>query len=82
MDITIGAHELSAAWPKLPKEVQQAVYIAVLEGRLLAKDMELGGLRHQVEVLEEAVRMPEGFTRAPTNEAADALAARTVINEV
>ena len=82
MDITIGTHELAAAWPKLSKEVQQAIYIAVMEGRLLAKDLEVDALRHQVEVLEEAIRMPDGFSRAPTNEAADALAARPMINEV
>lgn len=80
MDTNIAAHEIAQAWPKLSREVQQAVYIAILEGRLAARELENESLRHQIGVLEEAVKMPEGFTRAPNNEVADA--ARTVINEV
>lgn len=61
--MNIETHELIAAWPKLPREVQQSAYIAVLEGRLLAREMEVNDLRHQIEVLEQAVKMPEGFAR-------------------
>lgn len=66
----IATDELLAAWPKLDERTKQAVYIAVLEERLKEAEAAKTGLRnqiavleHQIEVLEEAVKMPEGYAR-------------------
>jgi hypothetical protein len=63
MDVTIGTHELSGVWPKLDERTKQAIYIAVLERRIEEANAANLALGHQVEVLEEAVKMPEGYAR-------------------
>lgn len=66
----IRTEELMEAWPKLDERTKQAIYIAVLEERLKEAEAAKTGLRnqiavleHQIEVLEEAVKMPEGYAR-------------------
>lgn len=70
MNMDISTHELLAALPKLDDRTKQAIYIVVLEERarnvelqLALKDEEIARFQHQIEVLEEAVKMPEGFAR-------------------
>lgn len=59
----IRTEELMEAWPKLDERTKQAIYIAVLEERLKEAEAAKTGLRHQIAVLEEAVKMPEGYAR-------------------
>lgn len=59
----ISAEEFAQIWHRMPKEHQQGFMLALLEHRMEAKDAEIGKLRHQIAVLEEAVKMPNGFAR-------------------
>ena len=59
----IRTEELMEAWPKLDERTKQAIYIAVREERLKEAEAAKTGLRHQIAVLEEAVKMPEGYAR-------------------
>lgn len=66
----IKIEELMEILPRLDERTKQAIYIAVLEERLVAtnrlldmQDKQMAAMRHEVEVLEEAVKMPEGFAR-------------------
>lgn len=54
----ISTNELANVWPKLDERTKQAIYIAVLEQRLSDREMALGALEHQIEVLEQAVKAP------------------------
>lgn len=63
MDVTIGTHELSGVWPRLDERTKQAIYIAVLERRIEEAVATNQTLIHQIKVLEEAVKMPEGYAR-------------------
>ena len=54
----ITAEELVAVWPQLDVTTKQAVTIAVLQRRLSTAAAALAEARHQIEVLEQAVRQP------------------------
>lgn len=56
MDIT--PQELAAAWPRIPEQNRLAIVVRILEDRLAERDAEIAGLRHQIEVLEQAVKAP------------------------
>ena len=49
--MNITTEEVAKVFPKLPGEVRQAIYIAVLEDRIAQ-------LQHTVEILEDHVRTP------------------------
>lgn len=59
----IRTEELMEAWPKLDERTKQAIYIAVLERRIEEAVATNQTLCHQIAVLEEAVKMPEGYAR-------------------
>lgn len=56
--MNISTEEVAAVWPTLDERTQQAVYIKILEHRLAAKDQEVAMSRHQIELLEQAVKQP------------------------
>lgn len=54
----ITAEELVAVWPQLDVTTKQAITIAVLQRRLSTSGAALAEARHQIEVLEQAVKAP------------------------
>lgn len=54
----ITTEELVAVWPTLDTVTKQAITIAVLRRRLEDSGSELAQARHQIELLEQAVKNP------------------------
>lgn len=58
----MSTDEVAAVFPTLELTVRQAIYIAVLERRNAEMDIEAERLRHHIDILEQATRMPEGIS--------------------
>ena len=61
--MNLSVEEVAAVWPLLDEATKLAVYTKVLEARLDQADRKLADAQHQISVLEQAVKMPEGYAR-------------------
>lgn len=64
--VRFGETDIAAVWGQLDERTQLAIYCKVLEGRVVnleatvaQRDEVIDGMRHQIELLEQAVKEPQ-----------------------